>query len=43
MDALLHSLIECLSIKHTQKEKNLCLHWESNQCSLFRKSLAIAS
>jgi hypothetical protein len=30
-----------VSIKHIQKEKIICLLWDSNQCSLFPKSLAI--
>jgi len=31
-----------VSIKHIQKEIFICLHWDSNQCSLFPKSIAIA-
>jgi len=30
-----------VSIKKIQKEKIICWHWESNQCSLFPKSIAI--
>jgi len=29
------------SIKHIQKEKFMCCHWGSKQCSLFPKSIAI--
>jgi len=30
-----------VSIKHIQKEKNTCWHWDTNQYSLFPKSIAI--
>jgi len=30
-----------VNIKHIQKEKNICWHWCSNQCTLFPKNTAI--
>jgi len=30
-----------VSIKHIQKEKITCWHWDANQYSLFPKSIAI--
>jgi len=28
-------------MKHIQKEKNICWHWDYNKCRLFPKSIAI--